>query len=523
VSTSPLITALQNPELYDYSVKNFKVIETHISWVLLTGNFAYKIKKPVNFGFLDFSSLEKRRFYCHQEVRANQALSPEVYLTVIPITGSIERPEFSGAGETIEYAILMREFNQENLFTALLERRALNSELVDEVAVLLAKFHLQAKTNLPADNLGSPDQVLQPVKQNFEQIRELLKTKNGKNLTQVEHLEQWALSEWQKLQTAFIKRKQAGFIRECHGDIHLGNIALINNKPVIFDCIEFNDELRWTDTMADIAFLTIDLIDNNCQEFSYQLLSYYLEHCSDYTGLVVLPFYQVYRAVVRAKINLFKYAQSEDHAQSLYYQKFQHFMSLSEQLLQPRPQQLFITYGLAGSGKSTVSQTLVRERGVIRLRSDIIRKKLYDLDHLDLSHSGVNEKIYSVDATQKTYQLMARYAKTILLSGYSVVVDAAFLLHEQRQQFIEIAQQQKLPIIILVCAAPIKTLQTRIELRQAVKRDPSEATLEVLEMQRKAQEMLTKEELEKSIVVDAQDEGRYNLLNEKVNRFLENG
>lgn len=520
--STQLIAALQNPELYDHPVQDFQVIETHISWVLLTGNFAYKIKKPVNFGFLDFSSLPKRRMYCHQEVRANQALSPDVYLTVIPITGSLERPEFSGSGETIEYAILMREFNQDNLFTALLKRHALTSELIDEIALLLAKFHDKASRAVPDPQIGTPKQVYQPMQQNFEQIRELLNTHHEADLGQISRLEQWAHAEWRRLEPILTERKAAGFIRECHGDVHLGNIALINDKPVIFDCIEFNDDLRWTDTMADIAFITIDLIDNNCQAFSYQLLSYYLEHCPDYQGLAVLPFYQVYRAVVRAKVNLFKYAQTKDEDRAFWYQRFQHFLNLAEQLLKPKTQQLFITYGLAGSGKSTVSQTLVRERGVMRLRSDFIRKKLHDLDHLDTSESGINEKIYTTDATQRTYQLMAEYTKIILSAGYSVVVDAAFLLHAQRCIFSDIALAQHLPLIILVCAAPFKTLQTRIELRQAMNRDPSEATLEVLEMQRKMQEFLTKEELAKTIVVDAQDENRYNLLNQKVNDFLAN-
>lgn len=515
-----LITALQNPELYDHPVHNFQVIETHISWVLLTGNFAYKIKKSVNFGFLDFSSLAKRRVYCHQEVRANQALSPDVYLTVVPITGSIDRPEFSGSGETIEYAILMREFNQENLFTALLKRDLLTSELIDAVALLLAKFHDKASRQVPDPQIGTPKQVFEPMQQNFEQIRELLGDNHESALEQIANLEQWAHQEWRRVEPILAERKANGFIRECHGDVHLGNIALIDDKPVIFDCIEFNDALRWTDTMADIAFITIDLIDNGCAAFSHQLLSYYLEHCPDYQGLAILPFYQVYRAVVRAKVNLFKYAQTQGEERTFWYQRFQHFLNLAQQLLVVKSQQLFITYGLAGSGKSTVSQTLVRERGVMRLRSDIIRKKLHDLDHLDQSDSGVNQKIYSIDATQRTYQLMAEYTKIVLSAGYSVVVDAAFLLHTQRCLFSNIAAAQDLPFIILVCAAPFKTLQTRIELRQAMSRDPSEATLEVLEMQRKTQEFLTKEELEKTIIVDAQDENRYNFLNKKVNDFL---
>ena len=520
MSTS-LIKHLQNSALYDHPVNGFTVIETHISWVILTGNFAYKIKKPVNMDFLDFSTLDKRRLNCHREVRANQSLSPEIYLAVLPITGSIENPSFAGEGETIEYAILMREFNQQNLFTALLEHKKLTPHLIDELAILLAKFHTKASQKVPNPHLGTPEQIYEPVEQNFSQIRELLKDRNHGAREQVDRLETWAHAEWKKSYAIFAERKANGFIRECHGDIHLGNITLVRNEPVIFDCIEFNDALRWTDPMADIGFLTIDLLDNNCKAFAHQLLSYYLEHCGDYRGLAVLKFYQVYRAVVRAKVNLFRYAQEQDAAvKENYFSRYTHYMNLAEDLTRLEPQQLFITYGLAGSGKSTVSQTLVRERGAIRLRSDVIRKRMHDLNHLDNSDSGVNQKIYSHDATDKTYEALAKFSEIIIAAGFSVVIDAAFLLRSQREKFLALAKIENIPAIILACAAPIKTLQTRIELRQAMNRDPSEATLDVLDMQVKKQEYLSKEELARAIVVDAQDEDRYNLLNEKVNVFL---
>lgn len=520
---TPLITALQNASLYDHPVESFKVIETHISWVILTGHFAYKIKKPVNMEFLDFSDLKKRRYYCHQEVRANQALSPEVYLAVLPITGTPENPSFSGEGETIEYAILMREFSQDHLLTAVLKRKALTSELIDEIAILLAKFHQNASREVPDPFLGTPEQVYEPVQQNFKQIRELLHVQKKNNFEQIDRLEKWAHQNWESLKPNFEQRKAEGFIRECHGDIHLGNIALIHHKPVIFDFIEFNDAFRWIDTMADIAFLTIDLLDNNCQSLSHQLLSYYLEYGGDYTGLAVLPFYQVYRAVVRAKIHLFRFAQVESQEEKDFlYARYQHYMELAEKLTTPREKMILVTYGLAGSGKSTVSQTLVRERGVIRLRSDIIRKRLHDLGHWEDSGSSLNQKIYSKEATHQTYTQLESYAKTIIESGFSVVVDAAFLLRSQRKQFMQLANTLQVPFVILACAAPIKILRARIKLRQAMKHDPSEATLEVLEMQSKKQEYLTKDELERAVIVDAEDEDRYNLLNEKVIAFLAN-
>lgn len=514
-----LLEALQNPALYDHPVSYFKVLETHISWVLLTGHFAYKIKKPVNFEFLDFSTLAQRRVYCHQEVRANQALSPDIYLAALPITGSPDNPSFCGEGETFEYAILMREFRQECLLTHLLQQQELTSKIIDEVAILLANFHKKAARQPPNDFFGSPEQVHEPVRQNFLQIAPLLQSQSDLNTLQ--HLQQWAEHTWQRLQPHFIERKQQGYIRECHGDIHLGNITMLNDQPVIFDAIEFNDELRWTDTMADLAFLAMDLQDKNCEAYANQLISYYLECTGDYTGLAVLPYYLCYRALVRAKVQLFhlQHTKTASEHQAIF-ARCRRYLALAQAYTVESQPVLFLTSGLAGSGKSTVAQKLVRERGVIRLRSDVIRKQLHDLDHLAQSNSTLNGHIYTTDATKQTYDRLVQLAEQAIEAGFSVVVDATFLRREQRDVFTALAQRLHIKQIILVCAAPIKTLEARIELRQAVHRDPSEANLDVLHMQRAHQEYLMPEELEKALVIDAQDESRYEALNQRIDDLL---
>lgn len=517
--SSELIAALQNPALYDHPVEYFEVIETHISWVLLTGRFAYKIKKPVNFEVLDFSSLNKRRHFCHCEVRANQGLSPEVYLAVLPITGSLTNPSFAGEGEVIEYAIMMREFSQENLLLEVLKRQELSSSIIDEIATTLASFHKQASRNIPNNYIGTKEQVYAPVKQNFEQILALLKPEDDRQI--ITQLSNWAEKEWLHLQDIFTKRRQEGCVRECHGDVHLGNIVLIDKKPIIFDCIEFNEEFRWTDVMADVAFLAMDLIDCQQPELANQFVSYYLEHTGDYDGLHVLAYYLSYRAVVRAKINLFRLQQTADQRErDEIYNHYSRYMRLALQFTQQANPIMFLTYGLAGSGKSTVAQLLVRECGVIRLRSDVIRKQLHEIDNYANSKSGLNQDIYSPNASQQTYDQLLALAQHIINAGYSVVVDAAFLKYQQRKKFIDFAKANNIRWVILACAAPMQTLRARIELRQAVHRDPSEADVNVLEMQNQQKELLLPDELEDVVVVDAQDEYRYKTLGAKINAHL---
>lgn len=517
--SAKLLEALQNPALYDHPVLYFKLIETHISWILLTGYFAYKIKKPVNFEFLDFSTLAKRRTYCHREVRANQALSPDIYLAAVPLTGSPDSPSFAGEGDTFEYAILMREFQQDRLLTQLLQQQELSTKIIDDIAILLANFHKKASSQVPADFYGSAEQIHQPVRQNFSQITPLLTCQT--DLDRLHTLNLWAEKSWQALHDVFSQRKQQGFIRECHGDIHLGNITMMGDKPVIFDAIEFNDELRWTDTMADLAFLIMDLCDKNCEAYANQLLSYYLEYTGDYAGLAVLPYYLCYRALVRAKVQLFHlpHAQTPNEREQ-HLQNFQRYLCLATGFTQENLPILFITTGLAGSGKSTVAQTLVRDRGVIRLRSDVIRKRLHDLDRLANSSSPLNGQIYTANATKQTYDRLAALAEQIIKAGFSVIVDATFLKREQRHQFFQLANRLKTREIILACAAPLKTLEARIELRQAVHRDPSEANIEVLHMQRSLQEYLIPEELDRALVIDAQDEQRYQTLNSRIDALL---
>ena len=252
-----LIAALQNPALFSHPVEQFQVIETHISWVLLTGPYVYKIKKPMNFGFLDFTTLSAREHFCHEELKLNGRLTEDLYLEVLPITGTTEAPQLGGAGEAIEFALKIRQFPQDGLLSTLQAKGELTTAHIDEMARQIADFHMSTPRVLSENPLGSPEYAMAPVTQNFEQILPFLSEKA--DLVQLNALEAWANASYARLEPLMARRKAEGFIRECHGDIHLGNMTLIDGKVVIFDCIEFNEPFRMADPVADVGFLAMDL------------------------------------------------------------------------------------------------------------------------------------------------------------------------------------------------------------------------------------------------------------------------
>ncbi|MGE3921251.1 MAG: AAA family ATPase, partial [Gammaproteobacteria bacterium] len=447
-----LIQNLQNPKLYPHPVQYFKVIETILSWVILTGSYAYKIKKPVNFGFLDFSKLSDRKYYCERELKFNRVLAGDIYLEVIPITGSESHPELNGTGVPIEYALKLVEFPQSMLFDELAKHGKLKLQYMEDISEILANFHLKADRQSPPE-LGTVEQVHEPVIQNFDQIRPLLHSKDG--LIKIDQLQTWAQSQWEKWHDVLINRKNEGFIRACHGDIHLGNIALINDIPVIFDCIEFNEPFRWTDTMADIAFLLMDLRDQKQFEFENLLLNNYLEITGDYEGLNILPYYCAYRAMVRAKVNLFQYQDKnlDEAKKTETWNRFQKYIALAENYMKQSEPFLIITHGLAATGKTTAAKKVALQTGAIQIRSDIERKRLAGLERHAKTQSGLYADLYHPDMTEKTYLHLRDLAKHILQAGYSVIVDATFLSKAHRDLFINLTHKMKIPFYILECTA----------------------------------------------------------------------
>lgn len=487
----PLITAMLNPVLYDHPVTNLQLIETHISWVILTGLYAYKIKKPVNLGFLDFSTIEKRHFYCEEELRLNSRMAPEVYLQVVKIMGSAEKPSFTGKGNAIEYAVKMVQFPQEAQLDRLVEQGAIQPGQINVIARFISDFHKQTAIAAIDNVFGDPEHVHQPVLENFSQIRERVTDK--KFIKILDELANWSESAYADLIQVFIKRKKDGFVRECHGDLHLRNLAWFNNTPIAFDCLEFNPDLRWIDVMSEVAFLVMDLQDHRQAHMANRFLNSYLEYTGDYAGLRVLVFYLVYRAMVRAKVDSIRLGQQginkEERADEE--ESFLSYLTLAKSYTKHVMPQLIITRGMSASGKSTLTEPLLEQLGAIRIRSDVERKRIFGLDMKGSYDENIDEGIYAPDATELTYNKLAELAELVIDAGYSVIVDATFLKEYKRNQFRNLAINKKVPFVILEMTASIDILRQRIKSR---KHDVSDADLLILENQYADWQPLRKEE-----------------------------
>jgi aminoglycoside phosphotransferase family enzyme/predicted kinase len=499
----PLFAALSNPECYPHPVSGVRVLETHISWVLLTGEYAYKIKKPVYLGFLDFSTLGLRRHYCEEELRLNRRLAPELYVELVEIRGTPRAPRIEGDGPLLEYAVRMREFPQESLASRALARGAFDAPQVDALATVVAEFHGRAPLARAHESFGTPDAVLSAALQNFEQMLPL--AQDAPDDRALRALRRWTEREFASRHGALAARKHLGFVRECHGDLHLGNIVLLDGRPVPFDCIEFNDSLRWIDVMNEAAFLAMDLEDRGRGDLRWRFLNRYLEATGDYAGLDVLPFYLVYRALVRAKVHLMRSRQPglRRTEKARLARAFQEYLRLAERLAAPERAALILAHGPSGCGKTTFTQPLVEVLGAIRLRSDLERKRLHDLAPLAPSGSGIGSGIYTAEATAATYRRLGELAQDALRSGFSIVVDAAFLRRSERDAFRAIAEVLDAPFMILDFHAPQEVLRARVVKRLARADDASEANLAVLEHQLAVREPLTPAEMSVAFAVDA--------------------
>jgi aminoglycoside phosphotransferase family enzyme/predicted kinase len=488
-----LIRSLHAPACYDHAARPVRLIETHISWVLLTGEFAYKIKKPLDLGFLDFSSLDKRLHACCDEVQLNRRLAPAIYLDVVPITGTPASPRVNGSGETFEYAVKMRQFPPDATLDRLDAQGEMTAQHVEAIATTLARFHREgcarATVNSP---WGSPEKIWQPVAQNFVQISSRLDDPADRQ--NLDALQRWSEAEHARLTPLMAARKRDGFVRECHGDLHLGNLAWVDDQLLVFDCIEFNPELRWIDIQSEVAFCYMDLMQRGHVDWAWLFLNGWLEKTGDYAGLALLRYYVVYRALVRAKVSAIRSAQTAGPERDAALAEVRTLLNLATTLTRPLSLRLDITHGLSGSGKTTVTQKLMQTPGAIRLRSDVERKRLAGLDTLARSGSGVGENLYAADASRRTYDHLARLAGEILNAGWPVIVDATFTARWQRDLLREMVRTRKVEFRILDFPVPVATLRERIVQRSREGNDASEADLAVLQHQLDTEEPLADDE-----------------------------
>lgn len=491
-----LIKGLMQPDAYPHPAAPVVQIETHISHVLLAGDFAYKLKKPLDLGFLDFATLERRRFCCEEELRLNRRLAADLYLDVVAIAGTPETPRIGGIGPVLEYAVKMKRFPQESL----LDRQTVSGDLMTRLAETVADFHADIPAADPLDPFGSPARVLAPMLDNLRRVRQTF----PEHQAQLERLEDWTRTRHDRLTAIIERRRQQGCVRECHGDMHRGNIALVDGEIRIFDAIEFNPDLRWIDTASEIAFLVMDLEQAGETVCARIFLNRYLERSGDYGALAVLDFYKVYRALVRAKVLAIRLGQSDldPAAACVARDDCLRYLTLAESYTRPRPAHLLIACGLSGSGKSRLSLQLREALPLIHLRSDVERRRLFGLHETARSLAHIDSGIYFPRATDWTYDRLYRLADAALASGYDVLVDATFITRSRRERFLHLAHRRGAAFAILALDAPLDVLRQRVQQRLAAGTDASEADLAVLERQYAGQERLSDEERLHAILID---------------------
>ena len=487
----PLIQALLDPQRYGHTMREVELVQTHISWVLLAGEFAYKIKKPLRLSFLDFSTLAQRKTACLDELRLNCRYAPELYLDVVAFFNTAQEPRFDGPGKAIEYAVRMRRFDEAGRLDRVCARGELRPAHLSTLATTLAAFHETAARAAPATRFGSDSAILTQALENFD---ELMQATIAPGVSaRLQALRSWTQAQHQQLATLMRSRKEAGLVCECHADLHLANLVLIGEHVQMFDCLEFNEDLRWIDVASDIAFPYIDLLAHHQGGLANWFVNEVLSHSGDYEAAALLRYYAVYRALVRAKVAAIRlYQAAGDAGEVLAY------VALAERLAAPPPARLVITHGLSGCGKTRATNERLQNdpsASTLRLRSDVERKRLAGLGSKASSGSPLDGGIYGAAAQQQTYAHLHTLASQLLRAGWSVIVDATFLKRSERDAFRVLAKDLGLPFEILAPQASADQLRQRIQARSGMGQDASEATLEVLDRQMRTIEALGADEL----------------------------
>ena len=446
-------------------------IDTHISTVWLAGDYAYKLKKPVRLAFLDFSTLEQRRHFLQEELRLNRRTAPGLYLDLLPVTGSAQAPALGGAGTPIEWVLRMRRFPAGALLSELAARGELQPGHVDALAAHVANFH-RTLPALPASAAPLKD-VVDWTRESLAEAACSPLRPPAIDLARVESLHERLLAMFAAQAGWRAQRLQAGFLRECHGDLHLGNLVLWRGEVLAFDAIEFEPALRCIDLMNDVAFAFMDLLAWGLPELAWRFINGYVERTGDFDGLLGLRAFAAYRALVRAKVALLSGQP----------QGFLRYWPLAEVLAaDPAPPRLLLVMGLSGTGKSTLAAMAAEQLGAIRLRSDVERKRLHGLAPTE--RPGPELDLYGTQASRCTYARLGELASSLLAAGHSVVVDAALLRQSEREALRELAQRRSAQCLLLECVAAPEHMEQRLLARTAAGTDASDAGVEVMRRQR---------------------------------------
>jgi hypothetical protein len=458
-----LVDSLLSGNAYPHPVEAVRLVETHISWVLLTGQFAYKVKKPLALDFLDFSTLARRRHYCEEELRLNRRTAPKLYLDVVPITGSPREPKVEGDGEPIEYAVKMVQFPEEARLDRVLASGGLGAQALRDFGARLAHVHARADRE-ESQRYGAAASVARRMLENLEQLESSLEPAERMYFPP---LLDWTRAELAKRREQLADRAARDMVRECHGDLHLSNLVALADGITAFDCIEFDPALRWIDVTDDVAFLLMDLQLRARDDLGYDFLDSYLAANGDYVGVQLLDLYRVYRSLVRAKVaGIARVQTAEPHRQAMR-DKLQRHLQLAGRCIEARSPVLTLMNGLSGSGKSWLAERLVPLLPTLRLRSDLERKRLAGLTAQARSGSPIGGGLYSPEHNRATYSRLAELARVLLEAGHHVIADAAFLARDRREPFYALARRAGARCVVIECDAPQPVLEQRVAARAA--------------------------------------------------------
>jgi len=527
------LAGLMRPEAYPHPVDTVELVETHISWVLLAGEFAYKIKRPVRYPFVDLTSLGRRRFLCEEELRLNRRFAPELYRALSPIIVANGRAKFesgaSGNGDApasdgeaatndgeeptrdgrtvndrkgaIEYAVKMRRFASADELDRLLESRRIEPQELESFGRALAHIHAGLPAVAEASKWGRPAEVHAQLLRNVLECAEasaVFATSSdvlALRRTLEERLSASAL--W------MAARRANGRVRECHGDLHCRNVVRLAGRLVAFDCLEYEPAFRWIDIADEMACLSSDLKARGRPLHAQAFRGGYLAESGDYHACRMLPLYEAHRALVRAKVAALSAMPVADavRREALRREHVRLIEAAADALAVKTPRLLLMS-GLSGSGKTWLARQLADRLLAVHIRSDVERKRRAGLRENAPSHARLGEDLYSSEASEALYEALARDAEDVLGGGISVIVDATFLRRAQRTRFIELAASHGVPLRLIQCEAPEAVLRARIVERSRARRDASEADLKVLEWQMAHREALTPDEEVEAIRVD---------------------
>lgn len=495
------INSLLKPEAYPEPAKDVRLVQTHVSWIFLAGEFAFKIKKPVDFGFLDFSTLDRRRFYCHEEVRLNSRLCPEIYLGVTPVRETPDGAAFHGDGRVIDYAVKMRRLPEERMADRLLAEGRLTPDDVRKIALKVAEFHGRAERSAEIGNYGTLAAIERNWDENFRQAEEFAGVTIAPRDLQL--LRDWARTFMAERSGLFNGRVAGGFIRECDGDLHLENICL-TDRVCIFDCIEFNNRFRYTDTLADIAFLVMDLEYHGRRDLAELFLEEYKSVSKDVVESALVDFYRVYRAFVRGKVESFRLKDPSIPANEKMAagERARRYFRLARGYIirEKLPAFLVVLCGLTGSGKSTVADALSLELGLEVISSDRLRKELAGIPLLQRTENEYGTGLYSTAQNESTYwQLVAR-ADLLLSAGNGAIVDATCRRRRDRESLRSVAEKHGAHLLFVVVESPEDIVRKRLEERTARGTSISDGSWQVYLKQREEFEPVLAAERERLTV-----------------------